>query len=40
MRLAILAQHQWSSVGYEPYAYCRVFEKIEPLCGDVVITDA
>jgi Uma2 family endonuclease len=40
MRLATLARHQWTSTDYERMLAAGVFEKIELLCGDVVITGA
>jgi hypothetical protein len=40
MRLATLARHQWTSPDYERMLAVGVFEKIEFLCGDVVITGA
>jgi hypothetical protein len=40
MRLATLARHQWTSTDYGRMLTAGVFEKIEFLCGDVVITGA
>ena len=40
MRLATLARHQWTSPDYERMLAVEVFEKIELLCGDMVITGA
>ena len=40
MRLATLTWHQWSRADYERMRATGVFEKIELLCGDVVITGA
>jgi len=38
MRPATLARHQWTSTDYERMLAAGVFEKIELLCGDVVVT--
>ena len=40
MRPAALARHQWTSADYERMLASGMFEKIELLCGDVVITGA
>ena len=38
MTLATLSRHQWSSADYERMVATGFFEKIELLCGDVVLT--
>jgi Uma2 family endonuclease len=40
MMPATLARHQWTSADYERMLAAGMFEKIELLCGDVVITGA
>ena len=40
MQLATLARHEWTSADYERMRAAGVFEKIELLAGDVVITGA
>ena len=40
MMLATLARHQWTSADFECMSAAGMFEKIELLCGDVVITGA
>jgi Uma2 family endonuclease len=40
MMPATLARHQWTSADYERMLAAGLFEKIELLCGDVVITGA
>ena len=40
MTLATLARHQWTVADYERMIAAGIFEKIELLCGDVVITGA
>jgi Uma2 family endonuclease len=40
MMLATLARHQWTSADFERMSAAGMFEKIELLCGDVVITGA
>ena len=38
MRLATLSRHQWTMADYERMRAAGLFEKIELLCGDVVLT--
>jgi Uma2 family endonuclease len=38
MKVATLARHRWTSADYERMLAAGMFEKIELLCGDVVIT--
>jgi Uma2 family endonuclease len=40
MQLATLARHEWTSADYERMLAAGMFEKIELLAGDVVITGA
>ena len=40
MMSATVARHQWTSAEYERMLAAGMFEKIELLCGDVVITGA
>jgi Uma2 family endonuclease len=40
MMPATLARHQWTTADYERMLAAGMFEKIELLCGDVVITGA
>ena len=40
MMLATLARHRWTGADYERMIAAGMFEKIELLCGDVVITGA
>jgi hypothetical protein len=40
MTLATLSRHQWASADYERMVAAGLFEKIELLCGEVVITGA
>jgi Uma2 family endonuclease len=38
MKVATLARHRWTSADYERMLAAGMFEKIELLCGDVVLT--
>jgi hypothetical protein len=40
MMPAAVARHRWTSADYERLLAAGMFEKIELLCGDVVITGA
>ena len=40
MTLATLSRHQWTIADYERMVAASLFEKIELLCGDVVLTGA
>jgi Uma2 family endonuclease len=40
MTLAAFARHQWTCADYERMVAAGLFEKIELLCGDVVLTGA
>jgi Uma2 family endonuclease len=40
MTLAVLSRHQWTIADYERMIAAGIFEKLELLCGDVVITGA